>query len=283
MVIFIGISAAFFSALTNVYLKKLFNSGTINELAPLNFFLNAIMMVIFSPLFYYFNPSLKGIIILIEIFILDTLANYFYYVAIESTEVSYTSIFMSLSPMFTLMISTPIISVLPLKSLICVIGIILSIYILNIGSNLSIYEPVKNIFVGKNYLGLVVAFFTGTGAVFTKIVFEEGVINPATLYLFRSVFIFSVLTIILKPKLNNLTSKIIMGTWFRAILVICHLLLYYYAISFGNVVIASTVSNIYPAFVLILSYFMFKEKITLQKWAAILSILFFITLLNYTI
>lgn len=283
MVIVAGIGSALINAITNVYLKKLFDNGSIRELAPLNFFLNAIMLLIFCPFFYYFNPSPRAVVILLGIFILDTLANYFFYLAIESSEVSYTSIFMSLSPIFTLFIATFFISVISINTLIAIVGILSSIYILNLNSQTSALEPFKNLFQSRNYYGILIAAFTGAGAVLTKIAFNEDMINPATLYMFRSIFIFIIFTILFRPNISNLSPKIVLNVWIRAVFVLLHILIYYYAISLGNVVIASTVSNTYPAFILILSYIMFKEKITIQKSTAILMIIFFISLLNFSL
>lgn len=283
MVVLVGIGSALFLSLVNVFLKKLFQKISSRELAPLSFFLASVTMLIFSPFYYHFEYTLNTVIILSIIFILDAIANYLYYRAIESYEVSYESVFMSLSPIFTLLVFTLFIDMISLKALISVIGILISVYILNLDHRASILEPFANIFKDKHYLGLLNAVFVGVSAILIKLVFEEGTINPPTLYLFRSIAVFFIISIMLNPRPKKIKAEIIFSAWGRVLFIIGNFLLYLYAISLGNVVVATTVSSIYPAFILIFSYFMFKEKITVEKGISILSILFFIVILNYSI
>ena len=283
MIILAGVSSAFCIAVVNVFLKKLFEKVSTRELAPLSFLLASITMLIFSPLYFYFRYSTKIIIILLIIIILDAIANYLYYRAIESCEVSYESIFMSLSPVFTLLIFTLFIDTISFKVIVSIFGILISVYILNLDHKISISAPFLNIFMDKHYLGLLNAIFVGSSAILIKYLFNEGSTNPPTLYLFRSIGVFLVISIMLNPRWEKINSKIIFSAWERVMFIIGSFLLYLYAISLGNVVVATTVSSIYPIFVLIFSYFLFKEKITLTKCVAIISILFFVALLNYSL
>lgn len=283
MIILVGLGSAFFAAVTNVYLKKLFCNASTNELAPLNFTLNTVTILFLFPFFGGIKISVSNVFLILAVLILDFLANYFYYNAIEHNEVSYVSIFSSLSPVFTLLIYTIFIDFISLKALIAILGIIISIYILNLNGKASIYEPFLNIFKNKNYYGLLIAFFLGCSAIFTKEIFNNNITNAFTLYFLRSVFLSILFSILLKPKFNKINMQTVIHTWIRSLFVIVHLLLYFYALSLGNVVVASTVSNSYPLFVLILSYFMFKEKITVQKFGSIICMLFCMVLLYNTL
>jgi len=281
MVVLIGVGSALCLAIVNVFLKKLSEKVSSRELAPISFFLAFITMLIFSPFYFHFEYSLRMVIILFMIFIFDAIANYLYYHAIENCEVTYASVFMSLSPVFTLLIFTIFINAVSLKTLICIIGIILSIYVLNLDHRSSLIEPFVSISKDKHYLGLLNAIFVGVSAVLTKVVFSEAIINPPTLYLFRSLIIFFIISIMFNPRPKKINFNIIISAWVRVLFIIANFLLYLYAILLGNVVVASTVSSIYPVFVLIFSYFMFKEKITIEKFAAIILILYFIIMLNF--
>ena len=281
MVILVAIGSAFFTAVINVYLKKIFSGASTRQLAPLNFALSSAIMLLFSPVYFYFKYSLHAVIYLSVIFIADTIANYFYYTAIETNQVSYSSIFMSLSPIFTLLIFTTFIGTISLTTLISILGIMISIYILNLDHKTTIFEPILYIFKGRNYLGIAYAVFSSITAIFAKHVFSEGYINPPTLYLLRDIFIFISLSLALKPKLSHYNEKIAASMFIRALFGIASMLLYFYAISLGHVVLVTVVSNIYPAFILIFSYFIFKEKFSYQKILAVLTILFFIGILSY--
>ena len=90
------------------------------------------------------------------------------------------------------------------------------------------------------------------------------------------------LIIILRPRWKLITKSIIVQSWVRTFFVIVNFLLYLYAVMLGNVVIVTTLVNTYPIFVIVFSYFLFKEKITAKKLAAILSVMFFISILSYT-
>lgn len=281
MVLVVGFGAALINAVMNVFLKVLFNNASTKELAPLSFLLGFITMAFFSPIYFHFIYSLNTIIILLLIFILDSFANYFYYRSIEVSEVSYVSIYLSLSPIFTLLVSTFIINILPLSFIIAVAGIVMSIYTLNLNGGTGIVDPFLDIFKNKNYLGLFAAIFFGVSAVLTKVVFDSNSINPSTLFLFRSAFIFLVFLLLMRPKFWQLDFNTVILAWVRVLFIIGYMLLYLYAISFGNVVTAVTISSIYPMFVLMFSHFLFKEKITFQKTASILSVLAFTLLLFY--
>lgn len=282
MQILIGIGSALCIAIVNVFLKKLFEKVSSREVAPLSFLLAFLTMLVFSPLYFHFNYSLKTLIILLIVFTIDTIANYLYFRAIESCEVTYSSVFMSLSPIFTLLIFTIFIDRISFRSLIAAVGIVFSVYILNLNHKGSLLEPFVNIFRNKHYMGLLYAVFAGGSAVFIKLLFNEGTINPPTLYLLRCLVIFLMISAVLRPRLNKIDLHTVILTWYRVIFVIGNFLLYLYAISLGNVVVATTVSSIYPAFILAFSYFMFKEKITIEKGFAILSIIIFVATLNYS-
>lgn len=283
MLILIGMGSALCLAIVNVFLKKLFEEASSRELAPLSFFLSAITMLVFSPFYFYFQYSLKTVILISIVFIMDAIANYLYYRAIESCEVTYESALMSLSPIFTLLIFTLFVDAVSLKVVISAVGIIFSVYVLNLGQSSSILEPLINITRNKRYLGLLNAVFVGEAAVLTKVVFNEGTINPPTFYLFRCIVIFIVISIMFNPRPKKINLHIVFLTWRRVVFIIGNFLLYLYAISLGNVIAATTISSIYPAFILIFSYFMFKEKITIGKEIAVVSIPLFIVMLNYSL
>jgi len=282
MIIFLTLVSAIMIGIVNVLLKKLYQIGSSRELAPLNFLQITITMVIFLPFFYKFDPSGYVIALMLLIYTLDSLANYFYFKSIEYGEVSYVSIFMSLSPIFTLLIFTAFVDFISIRALIAILGIVISIYFLNLNDNKKLLEPFLSLTKNRNYYGIVNAFLVGSSAVLIKLLFSTNAINPPTFFTFRSIFVFIALILILKPRWNLITKPVIAQSWVRTFFVIGNFLLYLYAVMFGNVVIVATLLNTYPIFVIVFSYFLFKEKITAKKLAAIVSVLFFISILSYT-
>lgn len=282
MIILIALGSALMIAVVNVLLKKLYQTASSRELAPLNFLQIVIIMTLFMPFFYYFKPSGYVIALMLIISILDSLANYFYFKSIEYGEVSYVSIFMSLSPVFTLLIFTALVDFISIRTLIGILGIIFSIYFLNLNDKKNLLEPFLNLTKNKNYYGIINAFLVGSSAVLIKLLFSTNAINPPTFFTLRCAFVFLAMLIILKPRWSLITKQIVIDSSIRSLFVIGNFLLYLYAVNFGNVVVAATLVNTYPIFVIILSYIMFKEKITAKKFSAILSVLFFIFILSYT-
>lgn len=282
MIILIALGSALMIAVVNVLLKKLYQTASSRELAPLNFLQIVIIMTLFMPFFYYFKPSGYVIALMLIICILDSLANYFYFKSIEYGEVSYVSIFMSLSPVFTLLIFTALVDFISIRTLIGILGIIFSIYFLNLNDKKNLLEPFLNLTKNKNYYGIINAFLVGSSAVLIKLLFSTNAINPPTFFTLRCAFVFLAMLIILKPRWSLITKQIVIDSSIRSLFVIGNFLLYLYAVNFGNVVVAATLVNTYPIFVIILSYIMFKEKITAKKFSAILSVLFFIFILSYT-
>lgn len=281
MVLLIGLFSAFFGAIGNVYLKKIFDYCSSRESAPLNFLFNFLVLLIFAPLFYYFKISYYSVFLLIIIVILELFCNYFFYKSIEMSDVSYVSVFFSLAPIFTLLITTMFISTVSIKTIIAVFGIVISVYFLNLSDKHYLIEPIKNVFRNKNYYGLIVALLSGCSSIIIKLMFDSNFINPLTLYLIRSFLLFLLFWALFKPKKQNINKKVVLSVFARALFIIVCMLLYYYAISIGDVVIATTASNTTAAFVLVLSYFLFNEKITKQKVLSVVSITLYIVMLSF--
>lgn len=282
MMIFICLLSATMAAVINILLKKMYQEFSSRELAPLNFIQIFVLMLIFSPLFFYLKPSPYVIFLMLSIFVVDTLANVFYFKSIEYGEVSYVSIFMSLSPVFTLLISTLLVDFISFRSLICILGILISIYFLNLADMKNPVEPFLALTKNKNYYGIINAILVGLSAVLVKLLFLTNATNPPTYFMLRCGFIFIFISIFLKPRWNIVNKSMFIKSGMRSLFVIGNLLLYLYAVMFGNVVIATTLVNTYPIFIIIFAYFFLKEKITARKLAAISSVLFFIFILSHT-
>lgn len=283
MIILIALGSAFMISIVNVLLKKLYQQASSRELAPLNFIQIVIIMAVFMPFFYSFKPSAYVLAIMLIICILDSLANYFYFKSIEYGEVSYVSIFMSLSPVFTLLIFTILVDFVSIRTLIGILGIICSIYFLNLNDKKNLLEPFLNLTKNRNYYGIINAFLVGCSAVMVKLLFSTNAINPPTFFTIRCTFVLVAMIIFLKPRWALITKQIFLESLMRSFFVIGNFLLYLYAVMYGNVVVVTTLVNTYPIFVIIFSYLLFKEKITVKKSSAILSVLFFIFVLSYTV
>ncbi|MGE5328433.1 MAG: EamA family transporter [Deltaproteobacteria bacterium] len=282
MITFIALGSAFAIAIVTVFLKKLFEQASARELAPLSFLQITLTLAPFSFFFFKLQLSTYTLLLITAICIIDSLSNYYYFKGIELNEVSYFSIFMSLSPIFTLILVSIFIDYVSIKTIFAIICIIISIYLMNLKNSKNLFEPFCALTINHSYYGLSYALLTGVSAVLFKLLFSINTTNPPTIFMIRCAFVFCISVILLKPRWSLITKSVLLQSWLRALFVIANFLLYLYAIMYGNVVIAITLVNTYPIFVIIFSHMLFKEKITARKLAAIFSVLFFIFILSYT-
>lgn len=280
MVIILGLLCSIGIAVANIYLKVLFKGISTREVAPLSLFLTAITMIFIVPFFYKLNLTYHLIIFMLFAFVFDTLGIYYSFKAIENSHVTYASILGSLAPIFTLLIYSLFLGQISIKTLVGIIGVIVSVFFINLQETKLWYEPFIKLFKDKNYYGLLWAFFSGVGVIFTKQALTTGNINVMTLYTLRTWFIALAFLIVLKPDFSLYKPRIVFLTWTRTIVIIINSLLLFFAVYFGNVVVASTLSYTFPIFVIIMSRIIFKEKIQIHKVIATITAVAFITLIT---
>lgn len=267
-VITIALLSAFVGAIADVYAKGILNSTDTRSFVTMNFVSMAFVMTLVGP--FFFELSLTGLAIplLVGIFLLDAAANYFAFDALKNGDVSHVSPLVALAPMFTLMFSTALLpSSVSIKVVVGVIGIVSSIYFLNLYGNP--WEPFRTLKRKDNLFGIVSAGLFGLSAVLSKFALSiYEVTNVLTLFWIRSVVVTLIFLLVFRNALHfekKTGTKIFM----RAILVIGQWLLYLTAISEGNVVVASSAAETVPVFILFMAYFAYREKITKQKLAAV--------------
>src|SRR3989344_4189086 len=97
----IAIVSAFFAAMTNIFAKILLKDVKGYNIMGLSFLMVGSTLLIFSPIFYKFNPSWVSIGLLYGIGILDAAANYYYFRSFEQAEVSVATPLLALAPIIT--------------------------------------------------------------------------------------------------------------------------------------------------------------------------------------
>jgi drug/metabolite transporter (DMT)-like permease len=258
----LAVGSAFFGAIASLLARTLLTDLKSKDIVGINFLAMAMILVLFSPVFYEFEASMIAMILIAVMSLIDTLANYFYFKTFEKTEASIATPILSLAPGVTFLLGWMLIEdSVDLQSFLLAILIIASVVVFSIDfKNFSVFKK-------ETLLPAVASFVLfGVSAIPAKILLDTmGVINSPTLYMFRSGFIALFSLLIFRFTIPALRVQQFRFICFRAVFVIFQWLLLYYALTLGSAGITTTLGNITPIFVFILSIIFLKEKITFKK------------------
>lgn len=272
----IAILSAFFSALANVFAKILLKDIKGSSIMGLSFLMVGSTLLIFSPLFYKFNPSWLSIGLLYTIGIIDGAANYFYFKTFERSEAGVATSLLALSPMITfigafLFLGTKTSPTAFILAVVIMLGIIL----LSDASNLKDLS-VKNLHSHFLFAPIMASILFGLSSIPSKALLSNiDAINGPTLYMFRATIIGMLSFIFLRPNLQALNVNHYRLVWLQGLLAIITWTLLYQALTIGNPGITMTLANTSPAFAIILSGILLRERVTLRKIVSVLLILGF--------
>ena len=97
----IAILSALLGAVANIIARTLLRDLRSQDILGINFLTMGATLLLISPLFYSFQPSILVIGLVILIGVIDTVANYFYFKTFEKTGASIATPLLSLAPGFT--------------------------------------------------------------------------------------------------------------------------------------------------------------------------------------
>ncbi len=261
----ISIISAFFAAIANILARTILKDLKTKDILAINFFTMGAVLLILSPFFYKFVPSLLNIGLLVLIALIDTIANYYYFQTFEKTSASVASPLLSLAPGFTFVFSWILISEsASLKTILLCFAIL--VLVVFFSANLSDFRQFK-----KNTLwpALLSSLLFGLSAIPSKFLLDSAqAINAPTLYMFRACFIALFSVLFFKFTIQHISSKQYRIIFFRGLFVIAQWVLLYWALSRGSAGVTLTLGNITPIFVFVLSIIFLKEKPTLKKLIA---------------
>ena len=266
----IAILAALFAAVANILARLLLDGLRAKNIVGVNFLTTAVTLVVFSPLFYYFKPSLKSVLLLILIALIDTLANYFYFKTFEKTEAGIATPILSLSPAVTFLLGW-----LLLDDKVSGGTLVLSLSIVGLIVWFSIDRKTFRQFRFDTLLpALSAAILFGISAIPAKeLLTNEAAINSPTLYMYRAALIALFSLIFFRFEISKISFRQYKLIFIRGLFAIAQWLLLYYALSMGNAGVTVTLGNITPIFVFILAALFLSERITTKKVVTAIAVL----------
>lgn len=254
--------AACLWAVANILAKVLLRWLNTKEIFSINFFIMAAILLLISPIFYYFIPSFLSIGLVLLVAIIDTGANYYYFEALKHNDTSQITPVLSLSPIFTFLLSWFFIfeKINVITYVLCIIMLIL---IVLFSTNI---QSVKKIKFSNIKWAILSSILFGISAIPAKYLLTTlWAINAPTLYLFRAALIWFFAFFVFNFTLPRLSLKQYKFIGARGVIVIIQWVLFYYSITKIPVGVGNTLFSTTPIFVFILSLLFLHEKFTVKK------------------
>lgn len=250
---------------------------------PVNFALMAAFMLPGLPFLWRFEATRLTLAIFGVSVLLDLLGNYLYFRAFEINSAATASALLSLSPLFTLLLSmtAAFVPAPGWQTSAAVVVIVTGIVILqhDKGANEGALTPGD----GNRYVRLLAplgaALIFGATILAANYLFRQGMTNPYTYYFLRSLSIVLLAQFFFRPDYRWLTRSILPVTLGRAVVVLAQWLLLLYALQGGNPAAVKAVSDASPLFVLLFAGVFLQEKITRRKATGVVLIVIGLVLL----
>ena len=257
--------AAVFGAIEYVLARQLLKYFRPNQFVILGFFIVLVVLLIFSPFFYFFKLTLISIGLLILMALIDTGANYFYFKTLEKSEASIAAPVLSLAPGFTFLLGWLFIGDMVSVRTYFLAGLIIFLVIL-----FSIdFKNFKKFRVNTLAPALASSFLFGVSAIPAKILLTNlAAINGATLYMLRAGLIMTFAFFLFGFSFKNIKVKHLPLFIVQNVMAIIQWILLYGALAKGNAGVTLTLMNTAPIFVFFLSVIFLREKPTLKKLLA---------------
>lgn len=281
--ILLGLSSATLGAVSNLTARALMQRIRPWDYIPVNFTLMAIFMLPGLPFLWRFEATRATLAIFGASVLLDLLGNYLYFRAFEINSAATASGLLSLSPLFTLLLSmTAAFVPAPGWQTSAAVGIIVAgIVILqhDKGADNGRLTPGD----GSRYMRLLAplgaALIFGVTVLAATYLFKQGLTNPYTYYFLRSLSIALLVQFFFRPDYRWLTRSILPVMLGRSTVVLAQWLLLLYALQGSNPAAVKAVSDASPLFVLLFANVFLQEKITRRKAAGVIFIVMGLALL----
>lgn len=258
----IALASSVFAAIANILARTILREVKAQDMLSVNFFTIGATLVLFSPLFYFFNATYQSMALLMLIAIIDTAANYFYFKTFEKTEAGVATPLLSLAPAFTFFFAWIVLDerTTPLTVITTFLIIFLTIFFSASKENLARFRS------ATLTPALLASLLFGISAIPAKILLTSlHAINAPTLYMFRAGFIALLSLLFFNFSIATVTTKQYRKIFFRSLFVIAQWLLLYYALSIGHSGVTLTLGNVTPIFVFVLGTLFLHEHITVKK------------------
>lgn len=271
----IAIASAFFAAIANILARTILKNIRSQDMLGINFLTIAATLVLFSPLFYFFQATPLTMALVVTIALIDTAANYFYFKTFEATKASIATPLLSLAPAFTFLFGWIFLSdsTQPLTYVWAIAILLLTI----------IFSTDWRDFARFRYATLAPALLAsilfGVSAIPARYLLHTlSAINAPTLYLFRAALIALFSLLLFRFPLQSFTNSDYRNIFIRSLFVTAQWVLLYAALTIGHAGVTITLGNITPIFVFLLSVIFLREKPTIKKSVAA-TLIFILSLL----
>lgn len=266
----LAIGSALLASIANILARTLLKDLKSKNIVGINFLTMAATLLVVSPVFYFFEPSPKSVMLLLVVSLVDTVANYFYFKTFEKTEATVATPILSLAPIFTFVFGWILLGEKVSATTLLLSGIIV-VLIVWFSSSKKEFHQFK---LDTLKPALAASFLFGISAIPAKeILFNEASINAPTLYMFRAALIALFSLIFFNFQTKGITPKQYRLIFIRGLFVIGQWLLLYFALTIGNSGVTITLANITPIFVFVLGAIFLREQVTTKKLLAAISVL----------
>jgi drug/metabolite transporter (DMT)-like permease len=279
----LGLLSALLGAGANLMARSLMRKIKPRDYLSVNFGLMALMMLPGLPFLWHFQGGWLTLAILCGTVLLDTLGNFLYFRAFEINNAATASALLSLSPLFTLLLSG-LVAFTPTPGWIeflAVLFIVAGIVILQreMVAGDAAADPARNKHFIRMLAPLGAALIFGATILPVKYLLSNQLLNPYTYYFLRGPLIALLAQLFFHPDYRWLTRSTLPLTVGRAAIVLAQWLLLLYALQGGNPAVVKTVSDSSPLFVLFFGGLFLHEKITRRKAAGVMGMVIGLALL----
>ncbi len=253
----LAITSAFLGGVTTIMARLVLQKMRPQEVMVISFVVMMSVLLILSPHFYVYKPSLESALVIVALCLIDTVANLLLFKAHANAEPGVSSPLLALTPFFTFLFGWVLMGDRPdIPSAALSFAIVMVLILLSI--DLSRWRQISGTVILPALLSGVLF---GLSAIPAKhLLSTMDAINAPTLYMFRSAYIALFSLIFLDLKLSGVTQKEFRLILVRSLLVIAQWLCFYLALQKGEAGITVTLANLTPVFVFILAPFFLKER-----------------------
>lgn len=215
------------------------------------------------------SPTVIGLLVLVAV--IDTGANYMYFKALDTVEVSDVSALGALAPLFTTVFAVMFLpEAFRIDAVIAGITITVAAYIINVDRD-SLFAPLQELHRSGRYYPLLSGLLFGLSAVPVKLLLSTyDAVSPATLYWVRAALITVVFILVFRPQLRGHGRRVTGWVMARAGVIAVSWLLFYVAIQRLNVIVAVALAYTTPMFTLLLAHQRLGEAITMRRVIAVI-------------
>ncbi|HBY74266.1 MAG TPA: hypothetical protein DEG44_06300 [Candidatus Kerfeldbacteria bacterium] len=255
----LALLSAVFAAIAHITARTLLRTLKVQDMFGISFLSVAGLLLLGAPWFFHFSFTLRSVLLLTTVVLLDTVGNFFYFKSFERHEASVITPILALSPAFAFVASWVFLDLAEPWYMYAIAGIIMLAVVW------FSMDRKRILFILP---AVVTAACFGLSALPTKLLLSDVTTNAPTLYMLRAAMIGFITLLVFGTRFKNVSTKQFGYIILRSAIVSTSWILFYYALVQGDVGIVSTLGATAPVFVFIIGIAFLKERMTWQKLLA---------------